>query len=86
MNQARPAATELSLSGAARAAARRAEDKTQITTGEHGKRRGGMHLLAEPEVLAVERDGDIDVVHDVANADGRHGSLPGRDPKLSQRG
>src|SRR5262249_15124426 len=60
----------LSAAGAAPGCA---EDEAEIAPGEHREGGRGMHLLAEPEMPAVEGDGRNHVVHDVADADGRHG-------------
>ena len=61
-----------SLGAAAGAAARGAEHQPQVASRQHGEGRRGMHHLGEVQVPAVEVDGGIDVVHDVANAHSSH--------------
>src|SRR3954465_3945558 len=55
------------------AAAWRVQQQPQIPPREHGESRARVHLHVEPEVLSVERDRRIDVVHDIADADRSHG-------------
>src|SRR5690349_17182519 len=57
---------------AARAAAGGAQDEPQVAVGEHRERRRRAHDLLEPELAAVEGDRGVDVVDDVADADGGH--------------
>jgi retinol dehydrogenase-12 len=51
----------------------RDQHQPQVAVRQHGERRVGMHQLAEAEPVAVEGDGRVDVVDDVANAHGAHG-------------
>src|SRR5947209_941681 len=48
------------------------EHEPQVTPGQHGKRCRRMHFLVEPEVLAIERDGGVDVVDDLPHLSGSH--------------
>src|SRR6185437_4960832 len=57
---------------AARASAGRAEHQAQVTPGQHGEGRSGVHDLGKAEEMAVERDRLIDVVDDVPDADAGH--------------
>jgi hypothetical protein len=45
------------------------EQQKQPVTGQPGETRCRMYVNVEPQAVAVELDGGIDVVHDVANAD-----------------
>jgi hypothetical protein len=48
------------------------QHQPQVAVRQHGERRVGVHQLAEAEPVAVEGDGRVDVVDDVANAHRAH--------------
>jgi hypothetical protein len=74
-----PGAIGHDLSAAA-LAARRTQQKAQLTARQHGKGGRGVHFDVEAEPLGVETDRRIHVVDDVADADCGHRviSRPGR--------
>src|SRR5215218_6700033 len=57
-------------------APRGAEDQPEVAALEHREGRSRVRLLAETEVLAVERDRLVDVLDDVTNTDRRHAGSP----------
>jgi hypothetical protein len=61
VRERRPAADVLTSGGA--------QYQPKVATGQHGKRRGGVHVLVKAEVTGVEGDGVIDIVDDVADLD-----------------
>src|SRR3954454_946097 len=60
------------LTAAARPSAGRAQRQPQVAASEHREGRSGTHDLLEAEHPAVEVDGGIDIVDDVADADCGH--------------
>jgi len=51
---------------------RRDKHQPQVAPGKHGEGRIRVHLLPEAQVIAVEREGRVDVIDDIPDADGAH--------------
>jgi hypothetical protein len=53
---------------------RHTQNEQQITERQHGERRGRMQIEVEAKVRHIECNGCLDVIHNVTDLNGRHGS------------